>query len=131
MVAEGGKAISEEKARRIATLTKDAVEKLWKKVQERWPECFDEPKRYNLLRGFGVSVIHRLFENCINEDGGFTPEEMLENAQICFIQYLRKTDIEAEEWMVGGAFTGYSSEQGYGVIVNLLQGKKTLNELEE
>lgn len=40
-------------------------------------------------------------------------------------------DVEAEEWIVGGRFTGFSSEQGYGIIVNILRGEKTLSELDD
>lgn len=131
MVVAGEKAISEEEAERTADLTKDAVEKLWKAVQERWPECFDEPKRYNILRGFGVSVIHRLFESCIKEKKFSDPKEMLEDAQETFVKYLNKTDVEAEEWIIGGTFTGFSSEQGYSIIVNILRGEKALSELDD
>ena len=130
-VVAGEKILSEETAGKTADLTKDAVEQLWKVVQGRWSECFDEPKQYNLLRGLGVSVIHRLFESCIREKQFSDPKEMLEDAQETFVRYLSKTDVEAEEWMVGGRFTGYSSEQGYGIIVNILRGEKALSELED
>lgn len=131
MIVAGEKVISEEQAGKTAALTADAVERLWRAVQERWPECFDEPKQYNLLRGLGVSVIHRLFESCIQEKLFSDPEEMLEDAQRIFVQYLNKTDVEAEEWMIGSTFTGFSSEQGYGIIVNILRGEKELSELDD
>ncbi|MDE6882552.1 MAG: DGQHR domain-containing protein [Lachnospiraceae bacterium] len=131
MVVRGAKVISEENAREAAERTKVTVEQLWKAVQERWPECFDEPKQYNLLRGLGVSVVHRLFESCIKAKDFPDPAMMLEDAQETFVQYLNKTEIGAEEWMVGSTFTGFSSEQGYGIIVNILQGEKALNELDD
>lgn len=131
MVVRGAKVISEENAREAAERTKATVEQLWKAVQERWPECFDEPKQYNLLRGLGVSVVHRLFESCIKAKDFPDPDMMLEDAQETFVQYLNKTEIGAEEWMVGSTFTGFSSEQGYGIIVNILQGEKALNELDD
>jgi len=131
MVVEGKKVISEESAGTITELTRIAVEQLWKAVQDRWPECFDEPKQYNLLRGLGVSVIHRLFESCIKEKQFSDPKKMLEDAQETFLQYLNKTDVEAEEWMVGSTFTGFSSEQGYGIIVNILRGEKALSDLDD
>ena len=107
------------------------VEQLWREVQKRWPECFDEPRNYNLLRGLGVSVIHRLFESCIREKTFSDPAKMLADAQKTFTRYLEKTEVEAEEWMVGGTFTGFSSEQGYGIIVNTLRGERTLSELDD
>lgn len=131
MVVAGEKVISEEQARNTAALTGDAVEQLWKAVQERWPECFMEPKQYNLLRGLGVSVIHRLFESCMQEKQFSDPKEMLSYAQEIFVQYLSKTDVEAEEWRSGSTFTGFSSEQGYGIIVNILRGTMKLSELED
>ena len=106
-----------------ADLTKRAVERLWRTVQGRWPECFEEPKQYNLLKGLGVSVIHRLFESCIGEIRSSDPEKVLEDAQEAFERYLDRTDVEAEEWMVGGIFTGFSSEQGYGIIMNIIVKK--------
>lgn len=131
MVVAGEKVISEERAEKTTELTRIAVEQLWKKVQVRWPECFDEPKQYNLLKGLGVSVIHRLFESCIEEGRFSDPKNMLEDAQETFVQYLRKTDVEAEEWMIGSTFTGFSSEQGYGIIVNILRGEKALSDLDD
>lgn len=130
-VVAGKKVISEEEAEKTADLTRGAVEELWKTVRKRWPECFEEPKRYNLLRGFGVSVIHRLFDSCIREKQFSDPEEMLEDAQKTFAKCLDKTDVEAEEWIIGGTFTGFSSEQGYGIIVNILKGERALSELDE
>lgn len=130
MVVAGEKVISEEGAGKTCELTSMAVEQLWKAVQERWPKCFDEPKQYNLLRGLGVSVVHRLFESCINEVQFSDPKKVLEDAQEVFVQYLEKTDVGTEEWMVGSTFTGFSSEQGYGIIVNILRGEKALSELD-
>lgn len=129
MVASEKDCISEEEARKTAGLIKNAVEQLWRTVQRRWPECFDEPKQYNLLRGFGVSIIHRLFESCIRESQFSDSWEMLQDAQKIFWQYLNETDIEAEEWMIGGTFTGFSSEQGYGIIVDILRGERAMSEL--
>lgn len=131
MTVAGEKVISEEQEGRVAALTKDVVEKLWRAVQKRWPECFNEPKQYNLLRGLGVSVMHRLFESCIQENLLLDSPRLFEDAQETFVQYLSKTDVEAEEWMIGSTFTGYSSEQGYGIIVNILKGEKSLSELDD
>lgn len=131
MIVKGEKVISEERAEKTTELMTIAVEQLWKAVQERWPECFDKPKEYNLLRGLGVSVIHRLFESCIKEEQFPDLKQMLEDAQETFVQYLRKTDVEAEEWMVGSTFTGFSSEQGYGIIMNILRGEKKLSDLDD
>ena len=131
MVVEGARVISEEEAGKTADLTKRAVERLWRTVQGRWPECFEEPKQYNLLKGLGVSVIHRLFESCIGEIRSSDPGKVREDAQEAFERYLDRTDVEAEEWMVGGIFTGFSSEQGYGIIMNILRGEKKLSELDD
>ncbi len=131
LVVVGNTVISGKEATKTAELTKAAVEKIWKTVQKRWPECFDEPKQYNLLRGLGVSVVHRLFESCMRERAFSDPEEMLEDAQQTFEEYLKKTEVETEEWIVGGTFTGFSSEQGYGIIVNILRGERALSELDD
>ena len=48
-----------------------------------------------------------------------------------FAKYLKTTNIEAGEWLVGGMFTGFSSDQGYGIIVDVLQGKKELGGIGE
>ena len=48
-----------------------------------------------------------------------------------FEEYLKKTEVETEEWIVGGTFTGFSSEQGYGIIVNILRGERALSELDD
>ena len=131
MTVAGEKVISEEQAGKAAALTKDAVEQLWRAVQKRWPECFNEPKQYNLLRGLGVSVMHRLFESCIPKKPYSDPQKMLGDAQESFVKYLGKTDVEAEEWMIGSTFTGFSSEQGYGIIVSILRGEKELSGLDD
>ena len=31
--------------------------------------------------------------------------------------------------MIGGTFTGFSSEQGYGIIVDILRGERAMSEL--
>lgn len=139
LVVHGDRFISEKEASETAILTGKAVDQIWQTVQERWPECFYEAKKYNLLRGFGVSIMHRLFERCMEEvqseklqseklqsDG---PQEMLRAAQEIFAGYLHKTGIEAEEWLTGGMFTGFSSDQGYGIIVDVLQGKREPGEI--
>lgn len=131
MVVEEKNFISEKEAEKTAELIGDVVEQLWREVQKRWPECFDEPRNYNLLRGLGVSVIHSLFESCIREKPLSEPAEMLADAQKTFARYLEKTEVEAEDWMVGGTFTGFSSEQGYGIIVNTLRGERTLSDLDD
>lgn len=131
LVVTGKRVISEEEAKRTAAITKSAVEQLWTAVLARWPKCFEEPKEYNLQRGLGVSVIHRLFESCIKEVPLSNPQEILTEAQRIFESYLGKTDVEAEEWEVGGTFTGFSSEQGYGIIMNILRGERTLSELDD
>lgn len=131
MVVKEKKTISEEEAEITTDLIRNAVEDLWRIVEERWPECFDEPKQYNLQRGLGVSVIHRLFDSCIRERELSDPEETLEHAQEAFEKYLWNADVEAEEWMVGGTFTGYSSEQGYSIIANILRGEGELSELDD
>lgn len=59
------------------------------------------------------------------------PQKMLGDAQESFVQYLSKTDVEAEEWMIGSTFTGFSSEQGYGIIVSILRGEKELSGLDD
>ena len=138
VVVNGERFIAEDEAGKTARLTAHAVEQLWKTVQERWPECFKEQKKYNLLRGFGVSVMHRLFEQCMKERRPANEQEisqdaqkMLQAAQENFAEYIKNAGIEAEDWMTGGAFTGFSSEQGYGIIVDLLRGEKTWSDLND
>lgn len=95
----------------------------WNIVYGRWPNAFKfslikADKNYVLQKGMGVNSIHLVLAELLSEFGRFGKEEVLYRLK----KILDETQIESGDWLVGGSFTGYSSQSGYKRIKDMILG---------
>lgn len=99
------------------------IENVWKCVEERWSECFNDDgsynSSYNICKGIGVNTLFGVFSEVY--DNNVTGYDN-------FKEILNKTEIDVKDWLVGGTFTGYASYQGFSLIKKLIKGQLSRNE---
>jgi DGQHR domain-containing protein len=128
-----------ESAEKIA----DFIHKAWNNtIKKKWEFCFKdgvveldlfyEPKKvfynhkYYIQRTMGAKAINSILGSIVNKkiDGKFIG--LSETALSTFDQLIKNTNITSDDWVVGGTFSGYSSESGFKKVTQFIENKATV-----
>ena len=112
-----GQEIKKSDLTEIKSDIQDIINRAWKCVEERWPNCFINGKYdpdYNICKGIGVTTLLSVFADT---------DFLKANSCKEFIEILDKSRVTEVDWLVGGKFTGYASYQGFNQITKYIKGE--------
>lgn len=104
----------------------------WDSVARKWSECFHLNKRikhnelFNIQKGIGVYPIHQLLYECMLLNESDIDESLKE-----FRGILKKSEVEYNEWKIGGILSSYNSRAGFKTIAAYIKNEIDLFDLQQ
>jgi DGQHR domain-containing protein len=103
------------------------IQKYWKAIGDKWDRAFywdDEngayrvDTDYNIQKSLGVFPLHKILNFY------FAKGKLIENALEDAIAAINNSDVEGNEWIIGGRFSSFTSGAGHTKIKNIILGLK-------
>ena len=120
-----GKVVRAEENDHIEKELFDIVSCAWDIVLNRWKECFAPNKEYNnaynICKGIGVVTLFGIFAECMATDEDYSNR---------FKEILDNSKVTAENWLVGGSFTGFASAQGFALVKRIIQNQESIESVD-
>lgn len=118
------KELSKEEQLDIEECSENLITEAWECVMVKWPQCFKNEKRvfdpgYNICKGIGVVAIFSILADTLNTEDSINS----------FREILNDSRVNDSDWIVGGNFTGFASQQGFAKIKEYILNKITKEEL--
>lgn len=110
-----GKYPNEFKVDIISQELEDLVNNSWEIILKKWREAFDV-KYYNIQKGIGVWSLHNILSDCIKED--------YNDALNKFREVIERSNVETDDWALGGRFSPYNSKSGFKEIESIIRNEK-------
>ena len=102
--------ITNDERENIENKAQQLVSDAWDIVIKKWPQCFNGmakfDSRFNICKGIGVVPLFSILSDFIDN-----PDALSQ-----FKETLDKSKVTYYDWVVGGNFTGYASQQGFALI---------------
>lgn len=123
------KELSVEERLDIEERVENVISSAWDYVIDKWPSCFKNGKRefdqtYNICKGIGVVALFSILADSLGKD---------DSLQV-FHDTIANSKVNDSDWLVGGNFTGFASQQGFAkvkeYILNSITKEQLLNFLE-
>lgn len=110
----------------------ELIQPCWNIIYDKWRNCFEEKyiknevssviyhnKDYYLQKTIGTKSIHLLIKDIFKSNNGDYKNSVSE-----FEEYIKCSELNSNDWISGGRFSGLSSEAGIKKVKEIILNKK-------
>ncbi|WP_127550590.1 DGQHR domain-containing protein [Paenibacillus amylolyticus] len=110
----------------VSELT-EIINDVWRGIENRWRQCFKYEsqlniKKYNIQKGIGVFSLHIVLNEIILKNRQHN--EVMKK----FNKVLMQSQVQEDDWLVGGRFSTYNSSSGFRKIAQYIFNDEDLSE---
>lgn len=96
------------------------IEKSWEIIVGKWSECFNTKlESYNIQKGIGVYPLHQILARTLADSKGDLDKSIEK-----FRDIILNSNVNENDWIIGGPFSAYNSKSGFKVIETIIENKK-------